>query len=234
MRLAYRLTDPSLARDAETRQTIDTASTYLVTSTGDLLAEWGDSAETVVWLARRALETRAGRGADSLDRLQLLANWLAQRGHAIESRRTLPNMDRTISSQSGSMPCQSRRPTASLPTLNMAGRGTTSAGCASCRSSECAAVRPTSERSSHQINRGPRTTTARTGFPYWRASVHAWYTLAQHDTTAAMREFAAVPDSICNSCGYVFLTRAQLFFAHGQYAEAAKVLDERGTKCATK
>jgi hypothetical protein len=67
-------------------------------------------------------------------------------------------------------------------------------------------------------------------FPYWRGSVHAWYTLARHDTAAAMREFAAVPDSVCNSCGYVFLTRAQLFFARGQYAEAAKVLDERGTK----
>jgi hypothetical protein len=231
MRLAYRLTDPSLARDGVTRQTIDTASTYLVSSTADLLAEWPDSAENVIWMARRALETRAGKGADSLSRRDLLANWLAQRGHAIESMRTFPTQDRAIQ-----FAVLDAIPSTEVDSL-MTARDTARPGPGNCGYCVLSThgIRGDTARMRHVIK---WVDSASKGQPdsiqgmhhFIIASMHAWIALAQHDTTGAMRAFAAVPDSNCFSCGFNFLTRARLFIARGNYAEAAQLLDERGTK----
>ena len=227
MRLAYRLTDSSLARDADTRQTIDTASTYLLTSTADLLAEWPDSAETVVWMARRALQTREGKGADSLNRRDLLATWLAQRGHVIESMRTFPDANRMIQ-----FAALYAIPSTEVDSLSEALRA---AGPGPDLCSICAASTEGIRGDTARMRRGLKymeshPDTTRIFRRIFVASTHAWLTLALHDTTGAMREFAAIPDSICNSCGFLFLTRAQLFYARGKYAEAAKVLDERGVR----
>ena len=231
MRLAYRLTDPSLARDAETRQTIDTASNYLVSSTADLLAEWGDSAETVIWMARRALETRAGRGADSLNRRDLLATWLAQRGHAIESMRTFPDAElETEFAALDAMPSSevdSLRATFDTSFLRPASCWICAVSAHGIRG-DTARLRRDIKSVESGIKSHPDS--IHVHLPFVLASVRAWLALALHDTTGAMREFAAFPDSLCNSCGFVFLTRARLFIARGKYAEAAKVLDERGTK----
>jgi hypothetical protein len=231
MRLAYRLTDSSLARDAETRQTIDTASNYLVSSTADLLAEWGDSSETVIWMARRALETRAGKGADSLTRRDLLATWLAQRGHAIESMRTSPDAEReTKFAALDAMP--STEVDSLMTALDTArlvpGRCWICLASAQGIRGDTARMRRGITGIESVIKSHPAS--RRIHLPFVLATMHAWVTLALHDTTGAMREIAALPDSLCNSCGFIFLTRARLLIARGKYAEAAKVLDERGTK----
>jgi len=57
---------------------------------------------------------------------------------------------------------------------------------------------------------------------------HAYVTLARHDTAGALREFAALPDSVCHGCGWSWLTQAQLLASQGKNAEAAAVLDEVG------
>ncbi len=224
MRLAYRLTDASLARDAESRQTIDSASDFLVGTTADLLAEWGDSAETVVWMARRALDTPAGRGADSLERRDFLAFELAQRGHAIESMRTSAHVNRAIEfAVLDAVP---------MTVVDSLTPRTLGSWCPMCLLS-LFGIRGDTARLRNTMKWGASITkdfpdSVRVTEPYYLTSAHAWNTLARHDTAGAMREFAAIPDSLCNACGYVFLTRARLFIARGKYAEAAEVLDERG------
>ena len=230
MRLAYRLTDPSLARDAETGQTIDTASTYLVSSTADLLAEWPDSAEHVIWMARRALDSRAGKGADSLSRRELLARWLAQRGHAFESMRIFPEEDRAI--QFAVLDAIPSTVVDSLMTV-IDSLGPRRGYCTYCVAS-AQGIRGDTARLRRSVKWADSATKHPNGkhpsAPFFRSSMHAWLDLALHDTTGAMREFAAAPDSICFSCGFNFLTRARLFIARGNYTEAAQLLDERGTK----
>lgn len=231
MRLAYRLTDASLARDAESQQTIDTASNYLVGSTADLLAEWADSAETVVWMARRALETRAGRGADSLNRRELLSVWLGQRGHAIESQRTLPDVNRAI--QFGVLDAMPSAAVDSLFTVidTLSPRPEICAFCIFSLTGirgDTARLRRTIRFMDSATKSHPDSTEVMK--PFVRTSAHAWIALALHDTAGAMREFVAIPDSVCSSCGFIFLTRARLLTARGSFAEAAQVLDERGTK----
>jgi eukaryotic-like serine/threonine-protein kinase len=226
MRLAYRLTDPSVARDAESQHTIDTASNYLVSSAADLLAEWPDSAETVIWMARRALETRAGKGADSLTRRDFLATSLAQSGHAIESMRTFP--DAELETQFASLDAM---PSSEVDSLMAAFDASflRPGHCWYCVVSAWG-IRGDTVRMQRQIKHGESDIKSHPRTRFVLMSLRAWLALALHDTTGATREFAAFPDSLCNGCGLVFLTRAQLFIARGKYTEAAKVLDERGTK----
>jgi hypothetical protein len=64
--------------------------------------------------------------------------------------------------------------------------------------------------------------------PALRAAVHAHLDLARRDTAAALRDFAAVPDSICVFDGCfdgIWYTKAQLLEAVHRDREALRVLD---------
>jgi hypothetical protein len=63
---------------------------------------------------------------------------------------------------------------------------------------------------------------------YTGALAHAYLTLDRRDTLNALREFLALPDSLCHECGWSWLTRAQLLESQGRNAEAAAVLDQVG------
>ena len=60
-----------------------------------------------------------------------------------------------------------------------------------------------------------------------RAAVHAHLDLARHDTTAALRAFDSVPDSICSfdGCYAVWFTKAQLLEAVRRDRDAMRILD---------
>lgn len=61
---------------------------------------------------------------------------------------------------------------------------------------------------------------------YLVLSTRAYLTLARGDTTAALQQFLALPDSACfNICSLDFLVRAQLLDARGRSAEALASLD---------
>jgi hypothetical protein len=60
------------------------------------------------------------------------------------------------------------------------------------------------------------------------ALAHAYLTLNRRDTVGAIREFSALPDSLCHECGWSWLTRAQLLESQKRYAEAAALLDQTG------
>ncbi len=63
---------------------------------------------------------------------------------------------------------------------------------------------------------------------YLALSTRAYRTLARGDTTAALQQFLALPDSACfNICSIDVLLRAQLLDARGRTAEALASLDRR-------
>lgn len=61
---------------------------------------------------------------------------------------------------------------------------------------------------------------------YTQALARTYLTLAHHDTAGAIRQFAALPDSLCHACGWGFITQARLLSSQGRNAEAAAILDE--------
>src|SRR5439155_22192042 len=61
---------------------------------------------------------------------------------------------------------------------------------------------------------------------YAAAVAPAYLAVARHDTTDALRRFAAAPDSLCLGCYLGRLTHARLLLLKGQDREAARLLDQ--------
>jgi serine/threonine-protein kinase len=85
-----------------------------------------------------------------------------------------------------------------------AGRGDTLSILASLRQSEAAPTRDHAE--------------------FWRRAGRGYLSLARRDTAAALREFLALPDSLCATCYLPRLTTARLLVSRTRYAEAAPLL----------
>jgi eukaryotic-like serine/threonine-protein kinase len=67
-----------------------------------------------------------------------------------------------------------------------------------------------------------------TGAQYWPVMTRGYLALARRDSAAALREFAAVPDSFCTqygACHIARYTKVQLLLAVGRNADAARTLD---------
>jgi len=62
---------------------------------------------------------------------------------------------------------------------------------------------------------------------YGAAAAQAYLALARHDTTDALRRFAAAPDSLCIGCYLERLTRARLLAGHKRDGDALRLLDTR-------
>jgi predicted alpha/beta hydrolase len=72
------------------------------------------------------------------------------------------------------------------------------------------------------------------GFPpgigdYERRLAHAYLALARADSAAALREFQALPDSECYSCGTSEITEAQLLEAAHRDREALALVSAAGS-----
>jgi tetratricopeptide (TPR) repeat protein len=68
---------------------------------------------------------------------------------------------------------------------------------------------------------------ARRGATYRARSALAWLALARHDTTVALAQFSALPDTLCIACYVDRLYQARLLAARGKLEEAANLLGQR-------
>ena len=230
MRLAWRLTDPSLAATAETRKMLDTASFEQLQHGGVGLIEWADTGETALRLGRimkAGSEGGSPRFADSARGTRRLSFALALRGHireALSVSRTDENL--SLAMLAGETPIAAAD--SALMKSLAAGQG-----CGPCVISIWGMMGDTLsiQRITHlgdSLVKLPRPPVEAPLIRHALAVGHAYTTLARRDSVGALRELAAIPDSSCHSCGWQFITQAQLLSALGRNAEAAAVLDETG------
>jgi eukaryotic-like serine/threonine-protein kinase len=230
MKLAWRLTDPALVKTPETQRMLDTASFNQLQHGAVGLMEWADSGETVVRMGRILREGSGGpspRFADSARVARRLATALSQRGYAREALATNRNDDHlSLAMIAGEAPI----PAADSELFKHVVAG---AGCGPCIISLWGMIGDTIslQRIAHigdSVARLPHPPMEVGQIRHALGIGHAYVTLARHDTAGALREFAALPDSVCHGCGWSWLTQAQLLASQGKNAEAAAVLDEVG------
>jgi hypothetical protein len=230
MRLAWRLTDPALAGTPETRRMLDTASFDQLQHGAAGLIEWADSGETIVQIGRMMRAASVGaspRFADSVRVARRFANALALRGHAREAL----SVRRTDESLSLAM-VAGETPIAAADSALRKGLAK-GEGCGPCIVSFWGMMGDTASilyvtHLGDSVVKLPHPPADPALIEHTLAVAHAYLTLARHDSAAALREFNAIPDSLCHACGWSFITQAQLLSALGRNAEAAAVLDELG------
>jgi serine/threonine-protein kinase len=234
--LILRLLDPRVARSDATQQLIDTMPMHGQHLAFFAIATWPDSAETAVWFARRHRERMLRElpaGPDTaLARNGLIAA-LAYRGHLEEAYRAGGRQEPTLFAQIallggvpadtaatefrswlGGKPLKTNRVWWSLPWW--AERRDTTA-IASVRRSVDARLRQPSPA---------LPPIAQDILGYVSHSARAYYTLARGDTTAAIAQFEALPDSACvGLCELDGLVRIKLLAARGRWGDAARRLD---------
>jgi len=230
MHLAWRLTDPALAATAETQRMLDTASFDQLQHGAYGLLQWADTGETVVRIGRVMMAGSQGaspRFADSARASNRFSGALLLRGHAREAlavRRTEDDLATAMLAGETSIPA------ADSAMLKFVASGK---GCGPCVISLWGMIGDTIaiQKIMHlgdSIANLPRPTIEVPLIRHAMAVGHAYITLARHDTLGALREFTAIPDSVCHGCGWTWITRAKLLSALGRNAEAAAILDETG------
>ena len=228
MRLAWRLTDPALATTAETRKMLDTASFDQIQHGAVGLIEWADTGETVVRLARILREGSLGpspRFQDSARIARRFATALAMRGHAREALAVASNEDHlSMAMIAGETPI----PAADSALLKGIATGQYCGQCVMSiwgMTGDTAMIRQLTHLGD-SVAKLPHPPVDVRLIQYTLGVGHAYITLAHHDTIGALREFGALPDSVCHGCGWWWITQAQLLASQGKHAEAAAVLDE--------
>jgi len=230
MRLTARLADPALATTPETQRLLGTASTEQLENAASATLEWGDSAETRVSLMRLLATDRGAHSPNSPDstlRQGRLAFALAMRGHVREAL----GVNRSAEALEGGLLAGivSAQQADSTIMKDIA-RGRTCAPCAVSIwgiTGDTAMIRLLMHMGD-SVAKLPHPPVDVGLINYTLALSRAYLTLAHHDTVGALREWAALPDSVCHSCGWGWLTRAQLLASQGRNADAAAVLDEVG------
>jgi len=230
MKLAWRLTDPALVKTAETQRMLDTASFSQLQHGAVGLFEWPDSGETVVRIGGIWHEGSIGpspRFADSARVVRRMAAAFSLRGHAREALATNRNDDNlSLAMIAGETPI-------SAADSELFRHVVSGDGCGPCVISLWGMMGDTIDlqRITHlgdSVAKLPHQPMDVRQIRYALGIGHAYVTLARHDTTGALREFAALPDSSCHDCGWFWLTQAQLLASQGRSAEAAAILDEVG------
>ena len=230
MHLAWRLTDPALVGTAETRRMLDTASLDQLGHGAVALLEWPDSDETALRLARIVREGSLGsspRFADSARAASRLSSALIMRGHireALSVRRTGDNL--SLAMVAGEIEI----PAADSELLRKVANGEGSGPSVVSLWGMMGDTIPIQRimRLGDSVAKRPHPPVDASFIRYTLAIGHAYITLARHDSAGALREFAAMPDSVCHACGWAWITQAQLLSTLGKNAEAAAVLDEVG------
>ncbi|MEP7087499.1 MAG: serine/threonine-protein kinase, partial [Gemmatimonadota bacterium] len=228
MRLLARLADPALAQTTETQRMLDTASADQLQHAASAAIEWADSAETTVRLARLIAAGRKANFAgfaDSAHRQRRVAYVLALRGHMRQALAIYRNPDALLgASIAGEIPA-AEADSAVLAALRQGKY------CASCAISFWGMRDDTLPiklvmQVADSMAKSPHPGFESSEFTYVMALARTYMTLARRDTAGAIRQFAALPDSLCHSCGWGWITQAMLLSSQGRDAEAAAILDE--------
>jgi len=207
---------------------VDTASAEALGTAGAALADWPDSAETAVRIARALLARRvAPADSEELhDRTVEVAFALARRGHLEEAFRTWSMWDVFAAQLAlfGGMPPESAAVRFARP------GSPTAAGLVwwGVRR-DTAALSAALHRIDSIARSGPPPPRLRT-LAYAAARARAYLALAKADTGEAMRRFARAIDSVCVGCSYSDLfadiyAYAPLLSARGRDQEAERLLD---------
>jgi serine/threonine-protein kinase len=201
-----------------------------VTAWGDV-ARWPDSAESGVQLMRQAAAHPDPNGLGGFPGFlpRLLAEALAYRGHAAEALATMHGRPPTRNSTPllvdlaliGAVPAGSAR--SLFAKLSPVGLAFLAAPWWSATADSTALrglVRGT-DAELRQAASGP----ARERAAFTATAAMAWLALARRDTTAALRGFLALPDSVCPGCESERFERALLLSALRRNLEAVALLD---------
>ncbi len=226
MRLVSRLLDPGAARSGDIQQALDSAQTEALTTALPALMRRPDSAESAVLVARALAARRSPSSSDSVDRWNDLNLALMLRGHLHGLSRDLERRPGLVSELAlfGAVPAESAathfRRILDGPEIRLVAfalpwwlaRGDTASLAAARKRSEAIA------KSDHDPAKRQR---AR----YVNAAALGYLALAHRDTTAALKSFLALPDSLCPGCYLPGITRVQLLMTLGRYQEAAHLLE---------
>jgi hypothetical protein len=228
MRLIARLTDPALANTPETQQILDTASLEQLQTAGPAILEWPDSGETLVRLARHYRTSKSRYPLmDSTRRVRRAATAYALRGHLRSALALHKSSDALLVAL-----IARDAPVAATDSFLMkqisAGKS-----CGACAVSVWGMTGDTlmiqnALRVADSLVKASKPPVGPGEIQYAVALAHAYLTLNRRDTLGAIREFSALPDSLCHECGWSWLTRAQLLESQKRYAEAAALLDQTG------
>jgi eukaryotic-like serine/threonine-protein kinase len=244
LRLDALLLDPALAASPQTATLIDTSAAGPLSQTALDLSVWADSGETALRLARSlASETRSLAGAPwwltDIRRKEVLAFFLAFRGHFREARAALPNSP-IRGTGYPSNPVFDLALIGAVPpdTARIVARALVAGDSLWPPSGlryalpwwyadrDTAALR----RFEIQVVAGARRYPNPVAKAYLRnlAEVaRAYLVLARGDSTEGLRMLAALPDSLCalSDCFFEKFTLAELAAARGRDRQAAAIYD---------
>jgi len=257
LRLAALLLDPARSQTPEVARLIDTMAVSRLWMAGvEHLGAWADSGETAIRLlealprGRRSVAGSAPWMSDTLMWPQSLAKLLLYRGHAREAYQVY----RPLISQPNPNPwAWAWNPLRDLALLNAIPADTVIAEIARSLEPEVLAPRDwvpswlapphwlpwwfmrrdsaTLARIIEQADRGAsramgRLERMRAG--YMRTAAAGYLALVRNDSVAALRNFDALPDSMCAwvDCSLEKLTLARLLAARGEDRRASEVIDQ--------
>jgi tetratricopeptide (TPR) repeat protein len=243
MRLAALLLDATRSQSAETMHLIDTIGVRPLWQAGlEYLGAWTDSAETAVRLlralpaGRRSLAGAIDWIGDTLMWPQYLAGRLLYRGHAREAYEVYRQR---IARPDTNWWAEFSNPLLDLALVNAIPADTVTAVIARssargqswhrwlpwwlARGDTGALVRAV-EQAERQV-RQTRNPLDMVRSRAWRSAASAYLALGRGDSTVAIRDLEAMPDSVCG-CPRQKLTLAQLLVARGDDRRAGMVLDQ--------
>jgi serine/threonine-protein kinase len=223
------LLEPGAATSRAVQRMLDTASAGALVSARTIVRRWPDSAETAVRLSRLLALGRPSDYplfSDTIYMRQRLAQELAFRGHLTEAARLVNSRDTAIFAELallGAVPA------------SVAGQAFSQWLAARSRSAHLAlgwwaARRDTTSIAAFAASQagetGPEHIGAGPVASYDVQAAEAYESLARGDTTRALRQFAALADTLCPRCYADRLVRARLRLARGELREALADLDE--------
>lgn len=236
IRLVEQLLEPTRAAGGDAERLLDTAQTSTLVWARTILRRWPDSAELAVRLSRRlavGLPSEYPLFADRRFMQRRLAEQLAFRGHLAEARQVLGPRDLPILAELaylGAVPPAAAAPVfarwaqedAALARLALS--YWSAAG-------DTATIAAVLDRAARRVSEaasaaGDDAREARARAAYDTASAAAHLALARRDSSAALRRFTVLPDTLCSECYLDRLTKARLLTAAGRGREALTVLDE--------
>jgi tetratricopeptide (TPR) repeat protein len=238
MRLFATLVDPHQWPGPVIRRQLDTTSAAVLYRTTNVAEWWFDSSETAILLARLLMD-----GRRDLSQVTESPRWprflaalmLGKRGHAREAFEVLPEKDnypdvvmvlalmgaelddssvRLLNrrTRSNLWPRSYIGPEVAFPWFSRSGD-----------SLSLTAVMRRADSLAHSS--GQPGAVAYAHFVSGAARAHL--ALIRHDTSTALQEFLALPDTICNGCDFDRITLARLLLSRGRAKEAAAVLNVR-------
>jgi serine/threonine-protein kinase len=211
---------------------LDTVPSDILTATRTALRRWPDSAETALYLSRRLAAAprpaRYGPTGSASSRARTLALQLAFRGHVREAHRVSAGIDRPITFELayfGGAPEDSINARITRLVRGRSIESSMALGWWGARR-DTAALLAYLAGARRRAASADANAVARATVSYDTAAALAYLALARRDTTAALRRFRALPDTLCARCYTDRLVRARLLAEAGLDREALADLAE--------